>query len=252
MKDFLLKIFNNDIMYNIIVPIVLILLGWIKNKHDLKEKNKELGYWIMKWKRFPTYVDVLYNIYIRMAISLVIMLVVMLAIYYAKGTTALYVVLGSFYFSINALITFCFYRGIKSKVEFWKNGKQKRLLTITLYIIFEMPFFIQLNNKYNFILEVIFSILLFIWALCLHKYCDVAYILDNRYADIYIRGNEKTQSAEAGSIKKYGEWIIVHRYVNGYDEEIRIRESDIVRIDYYGGPMIVLEKQKLFQKWYKY
>lgn len=39
-----------------------------------------------------------------------------------------------------------------------------------------------------------------------------------------------------------------NRYVNGYDEEIRIKESDIVRIDYYGGPMIMVERRKLFKK----
>lgn len=79
-------------------------------------------------------------------------------------------------------------------------------------------------------------------------YCDVVFILDNRYADIYVKGSERARFAEAGSIKKLGEWIIVNRYANGYDEEIRIKESDIVRIDYYGRQMLMVEKRKLFQK----
>lgn len=103
-------------------------------------------------------------------------------------------------------------------------------------------------GKYASIVEIIFGILLFVWVICLFNYCDIAFILDNRYADIYVKGSERAQFAEAGSIKKHGEWIIVNRYVNGYDEEIRIKESDIVRIDYYGGPMIMVERRKLFKK----
>ena len=72
--------------------------------------------------------------------------------------------------------------------------------------------------------------------------------MDNRYADIYVKGSEKAAVAEAGSIKKQGEWIIVKRYVNGYEEELRIRESDIVRIDYYGDPLIWPDKHRLFKK----
>ena len=43
MENFLLIIFNNEVMYYVIVPIVVVLLGWLKNKNDLKVKNKELG-----------------------------------------------------------------------------------------------------------------------------------------------------------------------------------------------------------------
>ena len=67
-------------------------------------------------------------------------------------------------------------------------------------------------------------------------------ILDNRYADIYIKDNEKAEQAAAGTIKKQGDWIIVRRYIHEYEEEIRIKEEDIVRIDYYGEPIIFIRK----------
>lgn len=38
MKEFLLKILNSEIMYYVIIPIVVVILGWIKSGHDLKEK----------------------------------------------------------------------------------------------------------------------------------------------------------------------------------------------------------------------
>ena len=48
MKEILLKIFDSEIMYYVVIPIVIVLLGWVKNERVLKEKNKELGYWMLK------------------------------------------------------------------------------------------------------------------------------------------------------------------------------------------------------------
>lgn len=248
MKEFLLKIFNSEIMYYVVVPIVVVFLGWIKSERDLKEKNKELGYWMMKCRKLPTFPNIAFRIYKMMAINLVIMHIVRIILHLWKGMLFSHIVSGILYFSINALITLLNCMSVKGKVEFWKSGKCKIVLTIALYSIYGIPFFLELYGKYTAIVEIVFGLLLFVWAVCLFRYCDIAFILDNRYADIYVKGSESAQFAEAGSIKKQGEWIIVNRYVNGYDEEIRIRESDIVRIDYYGGPMISVEKRKLFQK----
>lgn len=152
------------------------------------------------------------------------------------------------FITINAIITFRNCKSYNSKIEFWQDGKLKRKLAITLYLIYAISLLADISEKYSWIVEGIFIILLMVWIICLLNYCDVAFILDNRYADIYVKGSERAQFAEAGSIRKHGEWIIVNRYVNGYDEEIRIKESDIVRIDYYGEPMITVEKRNLFSK----
>ena len=45
------KILKSEIMYYVIVPFVIVFLGWIKNGYDLKVKNKELGYWMKKYKK---------------------------------------------------------------------------------------------------------------------------------------------------------------------------------------------------------
>lgn len=39
-KNFLRRIFHNETMYYVVVPIVIVLLQWLKNKCDLKKKNK--------------------------------------------------------------------------------------------------------------------------------------------------------------------------------------------------------------------
>lgn len=248
MKEFLLKILNSEIMYYVIIPIVVVILGWIKSGHDLKEKNKELGYWMMKCRKSPTFLDLALKNYIMMTANLIVMSAVRFVLVFWKGTTFSYVISGSLYMGLNGLFAFRNCRSDKGKIELWKDGRRKKVLIITLCMIFGIPFFSELYGKYILAIEIIFAILLLTWAICLYNYCDVAFILDNRYADIYVKGSERAQFAEAGSIKKHGEWIIVNRYVNGYDEEIRIKESDIVRIDYYGGPLIMVEKRKLFQK----
>lgn len=58
MKESLLKIFDSEIMYYVVIPIVIVLLGWVKNERDLKEKNKELGYWMLKCRKIPTFPDI--------------------------------------------------------------------------------------------------------------------------------------------------------------------------------------------------
>lgn len=75
MKEILLKIFDSEIMYYVVIPIVIVLLGWVKNERDLKEKNKELGYWMLKCRKIPTFPDIIIKIYKMMAINLLITLV---------------------------------------------------------------------------------------------------------------------------------------------------------------------------------
>lgn len=165
-----------------------------------------------------------------------------------KGTLFAYIVSGILYFLISALIVFLSCRSAKVKVEFWTYGRIKMWLIISLYLIYGIPFFIELYGKYAMIVEIVFGISLFIWACFLILCCDDVFILDNQYADIYVKGGEKAQFAEAGSIKRKGDWIIVNREINGCQQEVRIKESDIVRIDYYGGPIISVESQKLFKR----
>lgn len=55
MKEILLRILNSEIVHYVVVPIAIVLLGWVKNERDLKEKNKELGYWMLKCRKLPTF-----------------------------------------------------------------------------------------------------------------------------------------------------------------------------------------------------
>lgn len=247
MVEILLKIIKSE-TYSIISPLILVLLGWIKNGYDVKEKNKELGYWKLRYRKVCTFMNIAMKIYTWMALNFGVMQGIRKAISIWKDDLLSYILIGCLYLAINFLILFLNCRDVKTKIEFWTNGKSKKRLVGVLYIILGGGFFIELFDRYEYVFELIFGISLIVWMFYLFSSTDVAYILDNRYADIYVRGSDKAEFAEAGSIRKKGEWIIVNRYVNGFDEEIRIKESDIVRIDYYGDPVFLLMKQKLFGK----
>ena len=124
MKEFLLKIFNSEIMHYvvvpIVVPIVVALLGWMKNKHDLKEKNKELGYWMMKWRKLPTFQELALKNYKIFAMNLVIMSIVRLVFVFWKGRIFSYIVSGILYFGLNGIVVFLNCRSANSKMELWK------------------------------------------------------------------------------------------------------------------------------------
>ena len=108
-----------------------------------------------------------------------------------------------------------------------------------------MPFFINLYGDFSIIISIVFTVLLLLWVHCLFKYCDVAFILDKSYADIYIKGSETIYSVAAGTLKKQGDWIFVTKKLSNHYIELRIREDDIARTDYYGEPIVKVVKSGL-------
>lgn len=245
-QNIIQKILESNITVNILMPIIVLLLGWRKNESDLKRKNKEIGYWKIECRRIFTFTDTAMKMYEWFAINLVIMQIVRIVLFLWKGTGFSYFVSGSLYLMFNVFIIFIVCREAKVRIEFWSDGMKKKSLIAVLYVIYGVVFFMELFGKYEYIVEIVFIVSLISWIFFLFKDSDLVFILDNMYADIYVKGSEKAELAEAGSIKKQGEWIIVNRNINGYNEEIRIKESDIARIDYYGGPMIAVEKRKWF------
>lgn len=39
MKEMLQKTLSSEVMYYVVVPIMVVILGWIKNERDIKEKK---------------------------------------------------------------------------------------------------------------------------------------------------------------------------------------------------------------------
>lgn len=108
-----------------------------------------------------------------------------------------------------------------------------------------MDFGHRLSENINILYHLRLVCHCFFGALLLVKCMDMVYILDKSCADIYVNGAETVKCVYAGSIRKNGNWIYVDRYIEDYYEEIRIKESEIVRIDYYGEPLIDVRKLSL-------
>lgn len=239
------KILKSEIMYYVIVPLAIVVLNWIKNWLDVKGKNKELGYWMKKCKRVTTFVDIAMKMYKRLAVIFFVIIFIIFFVFSTTGELLRCIMSGILYFIFGGAVVFQTWRETHTRVEFMTNGKCKKILILALYFIFGFALF---GKMFGNILEIAFLTVLFIWACFLLKYSDVVFVIEKPYADIYVKGSEKAEHAEAGNIIKQGEWIIVSRYINGIEEEIRIRESDIARIDYYGKPMIFMGKRKLFKR----
>ena len=243
----ILKIIGNEITYYVVVPFIVLILNWIKNGYDIRERNKELGYWKMKFRKLQTFPDIAMKIYKWLAVNLAVMQGARILLLFWKSELYSYAASGVTYLILNTLIIFTICKDAKTKIEFLSNGKYKKILIGVLYIIYGVVFFENLFAEFKLISEIVLGMVLVMWVFLLFKFSDVAFILDNGYADIYVKDSEVTECVAAGTITKQGEWIIVNRYANEYDEEIRIKESDIVRIDYYGEPIILFKKRRLFK-----
>ncbi|MCM1326437.1 MAG: hypothetical protein NC094_03560 [Bacteroidales bacterium] len=235
-----------EIVYYVIVPLGGIFLNWIKSSHDLKRENKQLRYWAIEFREIPTFKEIAMQTYKILAVILVISILIKQSLIVLGINNFLTAIVNLFYFFIGAICIILVIGNRKTRVECFKNGKEKKFLLFVLYLIFGMVLCLIEYKEIKYLLSILFSISLLTWMYYMYKYSDRVAVLDNRYANIYVRNSEVAEFVEAASIKKKGLWIIAKRYVNGYDEEIRIKENDIIRIDYYGEPLIVVTPDFLF------
>lgn len=245
MQEIIQKILRNEIMYYVVVPVSLPILGWIKNWHDIKVKNRTMGYWKIKYRRSESFYDIALKTYIRMMINIFVVGVIKTLASFWLEKRLTYIICGFICSIVNSVIVICVVKKPKTKIELYTDGRIKQLLLFMLDLIFSIGFWTSSFGKYQYIVSLTFGMSLFFLALLLVKCMDMVYILDKSCADIYVNGAETVKCVYAGSIRKNGNWIYVDRYIEDYYEEIRIKESEIVRIDYYGEPLIDVRKLSL-------
>lgn len=247
-QSFLIKIFNNNnIMFYIVIPIFLLVFKWIKDAWDIKVKNKKLGYWIIKYKKIKTFIDVLFVIYKALALLLILIYIIKIIISFYGDIFILQLLTGLLYWIVGIVIIFFVCNKAYVKAELLTKKRIKWKFVWGLYFIFGLSTFVEMYiMPWTLIIGVLFTILLLVWMVLAFNNFDLSFILYKSYADIYIKGSEPARGIVAGSIKKQGEWIIARIYKENAIEEIRILECDIVRIDYYGEPIVVIEKHKIF------
>lgn len=58
MKELIRENLTSDVVYNVAVPIVLLILNWMKNGYDLSKKNRGMGYWKIRYKKGYSFMDI--------------------------------------------------------------------------------------------------------------------------------------------------------------------------------------------------
>lgn len=234
----ILKIVSIDNMiYYVIMPVFLLVMQWIKKWRDTKRKNKNSSLWKVNYRvRRPFWEVSLIFIFV---ISLIILPFSILSelwnnIYYKIFLQVLCFVIYIFIFKLMKKITIV-------RIEFLKCKAGKMFMLLVLGVIMPLPI------TYSSRLDVIS-----IWLPLVLGWCSLIYFGSDRiitydmtYANIYICGEEPIKYVMVDDIEKHGSWISVAKYgKNGY-QEIKIKENQIERIDYFGDPLLVVENVNL-------
>ena len=232
--------FQADVIYNAIIPIFLILLGWTKGSLDVRRKNKALGYWKKKYRKVFSFYNIAmtHYVYFFLITEAGVIICELVRKIWKKE---LYGFVGVICSVINIIVMLAYRKKGKVKIDLLKNSKQKKIILWAIYFMVGMAFFDRIIND-NVIVLMIYAIALIIWSICVNKYSERIYILDKPYANIHIKESEPLIGIYVGGIRKKGEWLIVN-WVNENDNEmeVRVRESDVLRVDYYGEPLVIVE-----------
>lgn len=230
------KVLDSSVTHYVFIPIIILVAGWIKNACDKKKENKKIGCWLKTYRKPRGFYNMMWRFYISLGVSLFFTVMVREI---CKKESIPNIIFVAAYLAISAIIMLIIWKRPVMKSEFLSNGTAKKILIIALYIIYGVYCIMGADCTIALIL---FAVGILLWGFFLYKYSDVTYVFENKYADIYIRGNDKIEAVSTMTIRKNGNWIIANRIINECKEEIRIREDDIVRVDYYGEPIIINKK----------
>lgn len=235
-------IVNSSIFQQIIGSLIVWLLSCIVNIHEKRHNQKAIGRWKIGIKKIYSFYDVTQRMYLYMLTSLATMHILcsIFSLYFEQTFCYFYFGIGNIL--LNILIVYSIQKEPKTKAELWSDSQNRKGLLRALGFIFSAAYFIDSFSKYRKEATILYYIALIIWAFYLCLYIDFVYILEKSYADIYINNNILLKKIDIKSIKKRGEWIYLTLTDADKSSEIRIRENTILRIDYYGEPILKVDK----------
>lgn len=247
-KDILLLVLDNNITFYVVVPMLILISPWIKNAYDTSLKNKEIGRWIKTYTKMKNFIDISMKVYKRLGTIFLIALALQLFIDYYINTIIAYATSGMFYIVVVVLWSLNLKRNKLLRIELLTNKEHKMRVLIFLNIIFIVTYILATIDDTYYFSQIVFFILLLAWAIYLLKEYEIVYRLDNKYVDIFVQGNRCLKGIETSSIKKQGVWIYATRCRDGKEENICIKENEIIGANYYGEPSYIIRKVRLFGK----
>ena len=137
MIESLKQILANEVMYYVIVPVILLLFGWVKSWYDIRIQNKKIGYWKAKVRRERSFYNIAIGAYKCMLFNFMFMEIIEIVFSKIIGKAKSILYIGIIYVIINAIIIMFIIRRPTTKMELWtkKEIKYSLLITIFLYLI---------------------------------------------------------------------------------------------------------------------
>lgn len=223
---------------SVITKIVEFLLAYIlcqyKNKYSIRERKKEMNSWIKRGRRRKTFIDFLLREYISLFVLVILIQSVNIYSIYKTGQIISTEKTIDIYFVLGGIIILIIYILNRNSVELMQFRQKKIWMMLILYFVFCFGVITELNQLMIKLENLIVIFSLGGWMWFVFKYCDVVYIIDNRFADIYMQGGVIIKELETKTIHYRGGVIIAKRKVNSSYEEFRIKEGEITQIKYYG------------------
>lgn len=247
-NDILLQVLNNNITFYVVVPLLILITPWIKNAYDTSLKNKELGRWIKTYTKMKNFIDISLKAYKSLGTTFLIALTLQLFIDYFINTISAYIISGIFYVVAVVLWALIIRKNKLLRAELLTNKGHKIRALIFLNIIFIVTYILATRDETYYFSQIVFLVLLIVWAIYLLKEYEIVYRLDNEYVDIFVQGNSWVKGIKTSSIKKQGIWIYAIRCTDGKEENICIKEDEITGASYYGEPSYIIRKVRLFGK----
>ena len=248
MLEVMLKILDSNVMFYVVIPVILVVLSWIKQAYDDNKRKKEYGIWIKKYERVKTFVVIMLQQYKILAFIFIVALFIFLFLELLYSRICGYIGLGIFYFGGSILWVIYLLNSRWLKVEMLDKKKEKKRMIIFLYFIYTISLLLATVDALFEISYVVFIVLHIVWACILLKEYDLAFKIDNQYVDIYTKECDVTECVEVKTIRKKNGWITGEQYKNGEIHNIQIEESEIKKVDYHGEPVVIVERIRPFKK----
>ncbi|SHF63039.1 hypothetical protein [Lactonifactor longoviformis] len=217
------SILNNDIVYNLVVPFIIAIIGCAFEAKTVKDRTQ----WMIGVK-----------LYSNMRFLSLSVLTSVGCGYLFMGIKYLFInnIIDIYIFALCILtliifICFIYITFLRFKIEV--KNKQK-----LLQFIFFISFIINscLSNKgYPVINFLITLVALVAETELFRRYpYEIAYI-EHKYADLFFDDNSVLNGVETYNIKKSGSWIII----KNNKDETRIPIVHLKKIDYYGRECLI-------------
>lgn len=232
MKTVIEKILNSNITYYIVVPFFILILGWIHNWHDKKSQSVTImkGKIRRKCPFFKVYSDFVRKISVYM-VCVLIAYGFLLSLEVLHITVPMWIKI--LYFSMVCgfgVIDLIFeIKTVRCRIELLKHKVGKIIVLALTEAIYFMPIFML--NHADDKATLVWGIALCALVLLVLVFSDHILIYSNKYVSVVLNDGTEIKDIQIDKIKVKRKWMIINKIG---ENEIRIRESSVVRINYYG------------------